>query len=170
MERRTARPLLSAALLVVAGCGTANRDAADGRDTTALVPESASGSLAAPSVAPAALSLAAVAGRWQMRAVPTTGDTTPTRYMLTATSDSSGWSIAFPDRPPIPMRIVSVAGDSMVGEFGPYRSVRRRGVMVTTRSVMRLEGDQLVGTAVARYRTSGPDSVLHLTTEGTRQP
>jgi len=171
MKRRSALPLVSATLLlVVGGCGTANRDTADGRDTLALVPESASGSLANPAVAPAPLSFSALAGRRQMRAVPTTGDTTPTTYVLTATADSSGWSIAFPDRPPVPLRILAVAGDSIVAEAGPYRSVRRRGQTVTTRNVMRLEGDQLVGTVVARYRTSGADSVLHLTTEGTRQP
>ncbi|MGZ8379506.1 MAG: hypothetical protein ACXWZS_05100 [Gemmatirosa sp.] len=171
MARRTA-PLLALAALV--GCSASNRDAPDARDTrdtaATVVPESAAGSLAAPSVAPAPISLAAVAGRWQMRAVPVSGDTTPTTYVLTATADTNGWSIAFPDGPPVPLRVIAVAGDSIVAETGLYRSVRRRGVQVRTHNVMRLDGDQLVGAVVARYQTTGPDSVLRLQAEGTRRP
>lgn len=46
--------------------------------------------------------------------------------------------------------------------------VRRAGVMVTTHSVYRLDGDRLVGTTVARYADAGADSVLVLDAEGTR--
>ena len=42
--------------------------------------------------------------------------------------------------------------------------------MVSTHSVYRLEGDRLVGDVVAHYATTDADSVLQLTSEGTRAP
>ncbi len=78
--------------------------------------------------------------------------------------------MGFPNQRPLPMRIVALAGDSLVSEAGPYASVCRSGVQVSTRSVLRLQGGRLVGRTVARYPTTGPDSVLQLRTEGTRQP
>ncbi len=115
------------------------------------------------------LALSDVAGRWKMRAENARGDSL-TVYELTATSDTAGWTITFPNRPPLPLQIVAVAGDSIVTENGPYESVLRKGVQVTTRSVMRLRDGKLVGHTVARYSTGGPDSVLRLRTEATRTP
>lgn len=159
--------LLSLAALVA--CGRTDRSATD-TAAAVSVTDTAAGTVAATPAAAAPISLAAVAGRWQMRAVPETGDTTPTTYVLTATSDTTGWSIAFPDRSPVPLRVLAVAGDSIVAEAGPYPSVRRRGVQVTTHNVMRMEGDRLVGRTVAHYRTRNADSTLTLRTEGTRRP
>ena len=118
------------------------------------------------------LSLADLAGTWNVMAKPESGtDTTTTRYTLTATSDTSGWTISFPGRPqPVPVRVVAVDGDSVVTEAGPFPSVRRRNVQVTTRNVLRREGDRLVGSTRARYQTTGSDSVLVLRTEATRAP
>jgi hypothetical protein len=158
------------ALAALAGCSSTDRSASDTAAAVTAIPDSAAGTMAATPAAPAPIALGAVAGRWDMRAVPESGDTTATTYVLTATADSTGWRIAFPDRPPVPLRIVAVSGDSIVAEAGPYASVRRRGVQVTTRNTMRLQGDRLVGQTVARYRTTGPDSVLMLRTEGTRRP
>jgi hypothetical protein len=120
----------------------------------------------------ATLSLSDVAGRWNVRAVPETGrDTTPSTYVLTATADTTGWTIAHPDRPrPIPTRVLASAGDSIVTEAGPFESVRREGVQVTTRTVWRRQGDRLVGASVARYQTTGADSVLRIRAEATRAP
>jgi hypothetical protein len=67
-------------------------------------------------------------------------------------------------------RIVSVAGDSIVMTAGPFESVRRRGVQVTTHSILRKEGDRLVGVTHASYATTGADTSLTLRTEGTRAP
>jgi hypothetical protein len=148
------------AAAVLTACSKPDTEAAD---TAAVAPP------AAP--APAPLSLAQVAGRWNGRAVPETGtDTTPTTFVLTTTADTTGWSIAVPNRQPIPTRVVAVGGDSIVTETGPYESSRRRGVRVTTRVVWRMEGDRLIGSAVARYVTTGPDSVLRLRYEATRAP
>ncbi|GLC23637.1 hypothetical protein [Roseisolibacter agri] len=162
------------ALAALAGCSSKDRSTSDTAAAVSATPESAAGTMATPAPAtPAAaapISLGAVAGRWDMRAVPESGDTTATTYVMTATADSTGWMMAFPDRAPVKVRIVSVAGDSIVAEAGPYASVRRRGVQVTTHSVMRMQGDRIVGRTVAHYKTSGPDSVLQLRTEGTRRP
>ena len=118
--------------------------------------------------APAPVNLADVAGKWNVRAVPASGpDTTPTNSVITATATTSGWTITFPGRPAIPMR-VTVDGDSITTDVGPYQSVRRKGVQVTTNGVMRLQGGNLVGTTTAHFKVKTPDSVLVLNTTGTR--
>lgn len=125
---------------------------------------------AVPTPAPATISLADVAGKWNVRAVPATGpDTTPTLSVITATADPAGWTMSLANRPAQVMRI-RVDGDSIMSEVGPYESVRRPGVQVTTHGVMRLQGGNLVGTTVAHYNRPGPDSVLVLRTMGTRAP
>jgi hypothetical protein len=114
--------------------------------------------------------LADLAGTWSLRSIPATGDTTPIMSEIMATADTTGWMFKFPNRPAMPMRVLAVGGDSIVTEIGPYESVLRPGVMVTTRWVTRLEGGNLVGTFRARYQTTGPDSVLTGRSVGTRMP
>ena len=118
--------------------------------------------------APAPVNLADVAGKWNVRAVPATGtDTTPTNSVITATATTSGWTITFPGRKAIPMK-VSVDADSIMTEAGPYPSVRRKGTQVTTNSVMRLQSGSLIGNTTAHFKVKTPDSVLVLNTTGTR--
>ena len=119
-----------------------------------------------------AISLADVAGRWDVTATPESGtDTSVTRYVLTGTPEMTGWTITFPNRPQaVPVRVVAVEGDSIVTEAGPFESVRRRGVQVTTRNVFRKQGDRLTGTTRARYQSAGADTVLVLRTDGMRAP
>lgn len=125
---------------------------------------------AATTPAPAAVSLADAAGKWHVRATPQEGkDSSVTEYVLTATADSSGWTITFPGRKPIAVH-VRTAGDSIIALAGPYPSVRRKGVQVNTESVFRVQSGKLTGTTIARYNTKGADSVLHLRTEGTKAP
>ena len=114
------------------------------------------------------LALADLAGRWKVRANNYRGDSL-TVYELNATRDTSGWTITFPNRAPLPLQIVTVAGDSIVTETGPYPSVLRSTVAVRSlRSLYRLEGNQIVGSFTARYETTLPDSVLHGTHVGSR--
>ena len=121
-----------------------------------------------PPAAPAPVNLADVAGKWNVRAVPATGtDTAPTNSVITATATTSGWTITFPGRKAIPMK-VSVDADSIMTEAGPYPSVRRKGTQVTTNSVMRLQGGSLIGNTTAHFKVKTPDSVLVLNTNGTR--
>jgi len=130
--------------------------------------EEATEELPADTVAAApTISLADVAGTWDMRSVPVSGDTTATVYQAIVTAD--GWTMMLPDRDPLE-GIVTTSGDSIMVDAGPFESVRRDGVMVTTHAVYRLEGDRLVGMTYAHYETSEADSVLELATEGTRTP
>jgi hypothetical protein len=148
---------------VLAGCAKKDNAAVD---TMAMA--SSSTTTTAPAPAPAAINLADVAGKWNMRSVPTTGtDTTPTTFVLAATSTTSGWTITFPGRKPIAER-VTVAGDSLILEAGPYPSVRRKGVTVTTNGVLRLQGGSLVGSNIAHYKVKTADSVMTLNTTGTK--
>ena len=124
----------------------------------------------AAAAAPAAtISLADVAGKWKMRSTDEAGGT-PVETELVATADTSGWTMTAPNRKPIPVRVLAVAGDSIVTESGPYESFILKGVQVTTRSVNRLQDGKLVGTIEARYATKGGDSVAQRRTEGTRAP
>jgi hypothetical protein len=75
-----------------------------------------------------------------------------------------------PKRKPIPVRVIAVAGDSIVTEAGPYESFLRKGVQVRTRAVSRLQDGKLVGTIEARFAMGGRDSVAHRLSEGTRAP
>jgi hypothetical protein len=146
--------LLTAAVL--AGC--AKKDAAV-VDTTA--------SSSTVTTAPAPINLADVAGTWNMSSVPTTGDATPTTSVVVATGNTSGWTITFPGGKPIPMR-VTVDGDSIVTDVGPYASVRRKGVQVTTNGVWHLQNGSLVGPTTAHYKVKTADSVLVLNSTATK--
>jgi hypothetical protein len=156
---RSTRIAICCSAAVLAGCAK--------KDNAAVDTTSAMASSTATTTAPATVSLADVAGKWNMRSVATTGATTAVTYVLTATSNTSGWTIAFPGRAPIPVR-VSVDGDSITIDAGPYPSVLRKGVQVTTHGVTRLQGGNLVGGNTAHYKVKTADSVLTLTTTGTR--
>jgi hypothetical protein len=117
---------------------------------------------------PAGLSLADVAGTWNVRASLEGSDKVLT-YDLVATGDQSGWTLTFPGREPIPVRVVAVEGDSVVCEAGPFESAVRKGVQVkVSRIVARMQDDKLVGKITATYEGQGADSMAHLTMEGTR--
>ena len=126
---------------------------------------------AAVTPAPSAptVSLSQVAGKWNLRAVPESGtDTTPTLVVLNATGDTTGWTMTMGTQT-VPLR-VRVAGDTIMTESAEYESTRRRGVKVTTRGSMRLVGDSIVGTTIARYASPGPDSVMRFRSVGKRAP
>jgi hypothetical protein len=113
-------------------------------------------------------SLADYAGTWQMQALTETGDSVLVEYEMVATDGMDGWTITFPDRDPMSVRIVAHEGDSIVTEVGPYESLFRPGVMVTTRSVGRLENGTMVGTFTATYETEEADSILTGQSRGTK--
>ena len=98
------------------------------------------------------------------------GDSTLLTYELVTTSDTTGWVAHFPNRDPVPVHVVAVAGDSIITEQEPFESVLRKGVQVTARGVVRLQDGKLVGITTARYSAPGPDSVVLRRIEGTRQP
>ncbi len=152
--------IISCGLALLAGCSKPAPQVA--ADSVATAPMAAGAT-------PAPLSLASVAGKWSMRTMSATSDSVLLTYELSATADGSGWTLTFPNRPPVPARVIA-AGDSIVADVGPYSSVLRKGVEVTTHTTFRLEGAELVGTGVAHYSNAGADSVLNLRMRGTRVP
>lgn len=116
---------------------------------------------------PAGIALAEVAGTWNLTGTFATEEPTVIEYSVVATDSETGWTLNLPNRDPIEIRIVVVDGDSIVGESGPFQSILRDGVMVTTRTVLRLQGDMLVGTLDATYDTD-PVEMVAGTFEGTR--
>jgi hypothetical protein len=121
----------------------------------------------APAAAPASIALTDVAGTWNVTSiVEETGDTVTS--VLIATADTAGWTLTFPGREPISMRVVEVAGDSIRAQAGPYESVLAPGVQVLAEATYRLQGDVLTGTFVSHRTTTAADSVLHGRSEGRR--
>jgi hypothetical protein len=123
---------------------------------------------AAPPAAPA-INLADVAGTWNMKTMAEDSDSALVTYTMTLTGTTDGWTINFPGRDPMPMT-ATVSGDSVITTVAPYESMLRKGVQVSTTSVVRLVDGKLVGTTVARYATAGADSVVRLRMEGTKAP
>lgn len=156
--------------VVFAACAKSEKN--EGMETTAAVTAGATtagATTAAPAVAPAAaVNLADVAGKWDLVATPDSGrDTTPTHAVIDAKGTTSGWTITYPGRAALPMR-VSTGGDSIVTDVGPYSSVRRKNVQVTTHGVMRMQNGRLVGQTIAHYAVKTADSVMTLRMEATR--
>ncbi len=123
----------------------------------------------APPPAPPAIILADVAGTWTVATKAEVGDSTLVTYSMTATATETGWMIMLPKRPPMALQ-VTVSGDSIMTSVGPFESVLRKGVQVTTHGVLRLQDGKLVGTTVAHYKTAKADSVVRLRAEATRTP
>jgi hypothetical protein len=122
----------------------------------------------APAIAPAAsISLADVAGTWSVRGMPENSDSTIITFEMNTTASTEGWTMVFEGRPPVPVQVLAVEGDSIVTHAGPYESTLRPGTNVTTHSVFRMQNGTMVGTTTATYST-GPDSVLMVRTEATR--
>jgi len=118
---------------------------------------------------PAAVNLADFAGTWTVQVMGETSDSVLLTNTIVATADPAGWTLTLPGRAPMALR-VSTSGDSVITEVGPYESVLRPGVQVSTRSAMKLEGGMMVGRTVAMYAGGGADSVRVLRTRGTRNP
>ncbi|HEX9755406.1 MAG TPA: hypothetical protein VGA42_06845 [Gemmatimonadales bacterium] len=111
--------------------------------------------------------LADLAGTWNVVVVVEPNDTV--RSTLVATADPMAWVLNLPNRPPMTPRVM-VDADSVMLDYGPFESVLRPGVQVSTHQVARLVGGMLVGTIVAHYQTAGADSVAYGRFEGTRTP
>lgn len=150
---------LSLCALTLAACGgdTAEQEV-DAEQTAEAAP-------AAPA-ASADAALAGYAGSWEAVAVMESGDTVP--YTFTATADRDGWMATLPGRDAMPLRILTVDGDSVVTEMGPYDSLLREGVQVTVKQVARFTDGQVVGTMEAHYTGGEGDSVVRGEIEGSR--
>ncbi|HUQ20935.1 MAG TPA: hypothetical protein VM099_15055 [Gemmatimonadaceae bacterium] len=156
--------LLSASLLFVACVKSENSTP----DTTAALAPAAEPAPAPAAAAPIALS--SVAGKYSFAGKNEKGDSTLVTYDLTATGDTAGWSLKFPNRSDvIPQRVTLVDADSIVLEAGPYESNIQRGVKVRTRTVYHVQDGKLMGRTVARYDTKGPDTLRIILSEGVKK-
>ena len=165
MQRIIHRALVGSTILLVAAC--AKREPAANDTTAAMAADTAAPAAAAP----AALSLADVAGKWQMRATPESGkDTSATAYVLTATADTTGWTMTFPKTGVSAKLHVTVAGDSIILKSDTFSSQRRKGAKVMTETTLRLRDGKLAGPTIAHYANAGADSVTMMRSEGTKAP
>ena len=138
------------ALALLAACSKAD---APGTDTAAMAGDAlASG----------------MAGMWDVRVMPEGRDTVLATYVLN-TTDSSNWTLTFPNREPIPMRETGRGGDTVMTEAGPFESAVRAGQMVSVSTKTWIENGMLRGKTTARYQNAGADSVAMLRQEGTRR-
>ena len=152
------RIVLFCCVAVLAAC--AKKDATPAADTTAA---------AAPAPAPPpVLNPADLAGNWHVKVMPEASDSVVVEYDMTATADTAGWVVNLPKRKPMTPHVM-FGGDSVVIDMGPYESVLRKGVQVTTHGVSRLVGGELVGVTIAHY-SKGADTVVTLRSRGTKTP
>jgi len=124
---------------------------------------------AVPAPPVATVNLADFAGTWTSQVMAENSDSVLVTTTMVASADPAGWTLTLPGRAPMALR-VSTSGDSVVTEVGPYESVLRPGVQVTTRTAAKLEGGMLMGLTVATYSGGGADSVRVLRNRGTRNP
>ena len=146
--------------LVALGCvalalGCSKKESAPAADTMAVAP--------APM-----MNLADMAGTWSMKVMPEGSDSVVASGDITATGTTEGWTMTLANRPPMPM-MVSVSGDSVMMDAGPYESVLRKGVQVSTHTVARMQNGMLMGTTTAHY-ASGADTVVMLRMQATKKP
>jgi hypothetical protein len=117
--------------------------------------------------APAAISLADVAGTWDGTVTAAGSDSVLTLIEVTATAEATGWSMTVTNaktptmKSVVPATSVVAAGDSVVVEAGPFQSVLRKGQQVSTHTVYRLQDGKLVGSIEATYAASGDKLALH---------
>lgn len=139
--------------VVVTAC--TSKEAPPAADTTAM---------AVP-----AMSMASLAGMWNVNVMPADRDTVLTSYVLNAT-DSTAWKFTFTGRTDeIPMRVTGMSGDTLLTEAGPFESAVRPGQQVSIKSKNVLQDGKLVGMIDANYAGTPADSILKLRSEGTRQ-
>jgi len=108
---------------------------------------------AAAAQAPAApIKLADVAGVWDAKSMVGPTDSVGVKTVLTATATDSGWTMTLTGREPVAVRVVAMGGDSIVTEAGPYPSILRAGLTVTSlRMVSHYSGDEMTGMFWAEY-------------------
>jgi cytochrome bd-type quinol oxidase subunit 1 len=100
----------------------------------------------------AAIKLADVAGVWDSKSMVGPNDSVVVATVLTATATDSGWTMTLAGREPVAVRVIAMGGDSIVTEAGPYPSILRAGLTVTSlRMVSHYSGDQMKGMFWAEY-------------------
>jgi hypothetical protein len=101
----------------------------------------------------AGIKLSDVAGVWNSKTMVGPKDSVVATTVWTTTADGKGWTMVFPNRAaPVQVRVVSMGGDSIVTEAGPFPSYLRPGQTVTLlHTVGHYKGDQMWGSSTAQY-------------------
>lgn len=146
--------LLGCAMLVAA-CSP--KETPPVADTTAI----------APAPAPA-MSLASIAGTWKVIMKPEGRDTVVSSYLLD-TSDSTSWTITFPNGMRVANRVTGISGDTVLAATDWNPSPIRKGLQARSDIKYWMQDGKLVGTHLAHYKTTGPDTVRVFVVEGTKQ-
>lgn len=127
----------------------------------------ASAAPAAP-VVPAAQGIkqSDIAGTWTVKTLVGPKDSVAITTVLTITADGKA-TMQFPKGDPIPVRLVTIGGDSVVSEAGPFPSALRPGQTVTLlHTVTHYKGDTSTGWFEAHY---GSGDVFKAKNAGTRK-
>jgi hypothetical protein len=136
-------PLLLCALTLVA-CAKSEQKAAD---TQAAAPAAATPTPQGTTN----ITAADVAGTWTGTAKLMTKDTVVVNIEQTMTSTTEGWTLKLPNGTH-PVRVVTIGGDSVITESGPFPSAVRKGKQVQLiRNVMHLKDGKLTGVTHATY-------------------
>ncbi len=111
--------------------------------------------LVAPAVAQqSGIKLSDIAGEWHQKTMVGPKDSVVLTIAVNATASGKGWTMTCPKAKPVPVRVVSVGGDSVVTEAGPYPSCLRPGQTVTAlRTISHYKGNEMWGTFEATYST-----------------
>jgi hypothetical protein len=97
------------------------------------------------------IKLSDVTGKWTVKGSPA-NDTVVVTSVVNATANPKTWTLTYPNRDPIPVRVVASGGDSIVTDVGPYPSMLRKGQTVTLlHSVGHYKGDMMTGWFEAHY-------------------
>lgn len=146
------RIALLCALVLVAAC---DREDADdtAMDSTAMAP---------------AMTAADLAGTWTFTVMPMDVDSVVAAGQFIAAGDPIVFTMELPDRDPM-TATVTVDGDSVMITNGPYQSVLRDNVMVTTNGTYHMVDGRLEGIVTAHYAgVTTADSVVRLRSTMTR--
>jgi len=142
-----------AAIAVLAGCMKKETPAADSAAT------------ATPAPAAPALTTADLAGTWEATGMPMNKDTVVVKFTMTNTADSS--HIVFASGEKVNAAAGTVSGDSIITPAITFKSQIRKGLTVTSNSVWRKNGDQLVGITHSKY-SNGDTASFRIT--ATKKP
>ena len=101
------------------------------------------------------LKLSDIAGVWRVQTMIGPSDSVVATLELTETVSDKRWSMVLADHPRVPVRVLTVGGDSVVWEAGPYPSTRRVGQTVVLRTVGHYKGGEMWGSFEATYSVNG---------------
>jgi hypothetical protein len=106
-----------------------------------------------------------VAGAWSGKTVVTPKDTVS--FVLTIPAAGKAGTLKLRNGEPIPTRLVTVAGDSVVADAGPFPSVLKPGETVSmVRMIGHFKGTTMTGTVMARYASG---QIIRGKSDATRQ-